>query len=312
VRRGWVLLTARLLGRPLLPQEVAASRLVYEANREAGARAWRDIMATVNGVVVATPALADVVRPHNPRVHMIPNGIDPDELAHTPFRPAAYRHRPFASGDEPLRIGISGSGDKFHHNDVGIALPALVAAARTAGVQVHVFGWTPENQATARLEGVPCRWHALTDTLTYQRALGILDVSVHPLRPDIPHNRYRSGQNWMERALHSTACVLQRMEPYWQAVEDETALKASEPEEWTEQVMRLVTNAPLRRRIGEAARAEILANHSTTARQPLWEALLADVPRARLMPAAHLSQLWRDVLSPEAMARTSGRPHPAA
>jgi hypothetical protein len=89
-----------------------------------------------------------------------------------------------------------------------------------------------------------------------------------------------------------------------------TALTAETAEEWQEQLLRLVNDAPLRR-IGEAARAEVLAKHTLETRRPRWEALLADAARGRMMPAGHLRRLWRNVLSPEAMARASGRPHPA-
>ncbi len=68
----------------------------------------------------------------------------------------------------------------------------------------------------------------------------------------------------MEMALHSTATVLQRLEPYWQAEEEVTCLKADAPEEWQDQLLRLVRDPALRRRIGESAR------------RPLWEALVTE------------------------------------
>ena len=72
------------------------------------------------------------------------------------------------------------------------------------------------------------------------------------------------------------------MEPYWQAEEEITCLKAETPEEWTEQVLRLVNDAKLRRRIGEAARAEVLAKHTLEARRPLWEALVTEASGAQV------------------------------
>ena len=41
-------------------------------------------------------------------------------------------------------------------------------------------------------------------------------------------------------------------------------------------MLRLVGDAALRHRIGEAARAEVLAKHTLEARRPLWEALVAE------------------------------------
>ena len=81
----------------------------------------------------------------------------------------------------------------------------------------------------------------------------------------------------MEMALHSTATVLQRLEPYWQAEEEVTCLKADAPDEWQDQLLRLVRDPVLRRRIGESARAVVLAGHTLEARRPLWEALVTEV-----------------------------------
>ena len=39
----------------------------------------------------------------------------------------------------------------------------------------------------------------------------------------------------------------------------------------------------LRRRIGEAAREEILARHTLAARRPLWEAVVDEAPGACVM-----------------------------
>jgi glycosyltransferase involved in cell wall biosynthesis len=78
---------------------------------------------------------------------------------------------------------------------------------------------------------------------------------------------------------------------HWQAEDEVTALPAETAEEWQEQLLWLVNDAPLRRRIGEAARAEVLAKHTLEARRPRWEALLADAARGRMMPAEHLRRL---------------------
>ena len=53
-------------------------------------------------------------------------------------------------------------------------------------------------------------------------------------------------------------------------------LKATTPEEWTEQVLRLVGDAALRKRIGEAAREQVLAEHTIEARAPAWRAFVAE------------------------------------
>ena len=110
----------------------------------------------------------------------------------------------------------------------------------------------------------------------------MLDVAVAPLAPADPLNRCRSATKWMEHGLHGTAMVVQDLEPYACVEDGVTGLKAVTEEEWVEQVMRLVGDAALRRRIGEAASEAVLAEHTLEARRALWEALVAE---ARAMGA---------------------------
>ena len=110
----------------------------------------------------------------------------------------------------------------------------------------------------------------------YQRALGRLDAAVAPLAPGDPVNRCRSASKWMERALHGTAMVVQDLDPYACVEDGTTGLKATTEEEWTAQLLRLVDDAALRRRLGEQARDEVLAKHTIEDRAPLWRALVAE------------------------------------
>ena len=54
-----------------------------------------------------------------------------------------------------------------------------------------------------RLGDVPYRLPRTMNLVPYQHAAGILDVAALPLDPHLAFNRARSGQKWMEMALHS-------------------------------------------------------------------------------------------------------------
>lgn len=260
----------------------AASRRAKQAHF-ARLHAWRAdrieactmrAFLAASGVVVSTEPIAAHARQANRLVHVIPNCVDPDEMAQTSHREKG----------PPVRVGMTGSRAKFY-DDLPLALPGLLAVARQPETELHFFGGRPTSdeqpaagsgeQGGGMLDGVPYHFHAFDrDILRYQREAGILDVAALPLRP-CAFNRHKSGQKWMEMALHRTATVVQRLAPHDLAADGETCLKAESPEEWHEQLLRLAGDFRLRQRIGEAARNEVLARHTLAARRPSWEALLA-------------------------------------
>jgi glycosyltransferase involved in cell wall biosynthesis len=239
---------------------------------------WRDsyraLCAAATGVVVSTPPLAETFRDIATQVRIIPNGIDPEELSHTPHRQVT----------NTVHVGVSGTKLKFQ-DDLPWVLPSLLHVGEQSGVRLHFFGGHPEGGARDHwgrggssylVDGVAYQYHPPKSYQEYQRTVGVLDVAALPLRSDLAFNRSRSGQKWMEYALHSTACVLQDLEPHALARHEETCLKATTMEEWEAQLMRLVHDPALRQRIGEAAREDVLANHTMEARRPLWESLVAE------------------------------------
>jgi glycosyltransferase involved in cell wall biosynthesis len=262
--------------RDLSPEQFLRNFVSFNRGSQALAAAYLNLMAAASGVVVATEPLAETARHANPLVRVIPNAIDPDELAHTTAR----------RGGSAVQLGMAGTYWKYV-NDTAYALPGLLAAARRPGVALHFFGGYPDGvrgrgtrQAGRHfLDGVSYSYYPPMSVLSFQRALRILDVAAQPLDPSLPFNRTRSGQKWMEFALHCTAAVLQRLEPYELAIDGETCLKAASPEEWQEQLLRLVDDVVLRRRIGTAARAEVLSNHTLEARAPLWQTLVDEASR---------------------------------
>ncbi len=70
--------------------------------------------------------------------------------------------------------------------------------------------------------------------------------------------------------------VVADLEPYGCVEDGVTALKARTADDWRPLLQRLIDDAELRKRIGTAARAEVLRNHSIEALTPAWRALVAE------------------------------------
>ena len=69
--------------------------------------------------------------------------------------------------------------------------------------------------------------------------------------------------------------VVADLEPYAAVDDGVTGLKARTVDEWGVCLQRLIDDAELRTRIGVAARAEVLRNHSIEALTPAWRAWVA-------------------------------------
>lgn len=233
------------------------------------------------GVVVSTPTLVELLRPYNTNVALLPNAIDPEDFAVVP-RPA----------DGPLRIGFAG-GTLHYVDDLALALPGLIACARLPSVELHFFGSHPRHAegpgchqpGVYAWRGISYRYHPKMNYASYRSAIGILDVAVAP-QVDTAFNRARSAAKWLEHAMHGTAMVVSDMPAYGPVEHGRTGLKARTAEEFAAHLLRLVGDADLRRRIGAAARAEVLRAHSITARAPAWRTFLSGVPAATCACAA--------------------------
>jgi glycosyltransferase involved in cell wall biosynthesis len=234
------------------------------------------------GVICSNEYLAASVRPDNPNVVIIPNAVDPSDLP-----PVA---RP---NDGTIRIGYSGSWQ--HFADLPLVKDALYACARRPDVRVELHFWLvhpkldeSERPGTCRDGDVTYVLHgAQPDFPAFHREIGMLDIAVAPLR-DTPFNHGRSPVKWLESSLHQTAMVVSDTPVFAAAEHGVTALKAKTAEEFGRQLRRLVDDAALRRQIGAAARAEVLARHTMEARRPLWERWLASAgpaPRERVVQA---------------------------
>lgn len=226
-------------------------------------RALHGAIRVAHGMTVSTVPLAESLRHLNREIAVIPNAIDPID-----FAPRAH------PDDGVVRLGWAGS--LTHVDDLKVALPALLDAARLPGVELHFFGYDPfaGHPATPGRrvhQGISYSYHGwAADLREHYARIACLDVAVAPLVPNA-FNESKSAIKWLEHAFYGTAMVLSAARPYRDVVQHgETGLLARTPAEFGKYLKLLVGNAGVRREIGEAARAEVLANHLLVHRAPLW------------------------------------------
>ena len=157
-----------------------------------------------------------------------------------------------------------GSGGKAHKNDfAALVEPALVALVVKYGKRVRVvlvgdFPQTPALSAIAEnLTVLP----AIRDLNTYWSVLAQADINLAVLLPD-PTTDAKSAIKWLEAAMLGIPSVVSDTATYRAVVRPgETGIMCATSAQWTAALDRLVGDAALRRRIGEQARAQALAQY---------------------------------------------------
>lgn len=272
--------------RPLLEPILAAGKpVVYETDdclpevpdylgkphyREWGpdVLAWS---ARVDAVTVATPALAEYFRPHARRVHVLPNYLA------TRTRPPSLRAASHGGG----RIEIGFAGNAGHRGDLALVVPALRRIHdRRPEVHLTFFGAIPEGLAPGpRIRVLPPDWRY--DLFPARLAELGFDIGLAPL-VDNAFNRCVSNLKYLEYGALGIAGVFSRV-PAFETVRDgETGLLCdATSESWEAAIERLCADASLRRRIGEAAHADVRAHWMLEPHAHLWAEAYARILSTR-------------------------------
>ena len=186
---------------------------------------------------------------------VLPNGLDPD---------APAEERAAASDGAAVRLGYF-SGTPTHQRDFAVAVPALArildefasVRLRVAGaLDLHEF---PELAGFGgRIERRPLvPWEALRDEVA------AVDVSLAPLEVGNPYCEAKSEIKWIEAAAVGVPTVASATAPFRDAIDDgETGFLARTEADWYQALARLVRDAPLCRRVGEAARHAVEARYA--------------------------------------------------
>lgn len=222
-----------------------------------------------DAVTVSTGPLAAAYRAYNDDVTVLPNCLDPK---HWMLKSAAQT-RP-AQTDAPIVIGFFGTGS--HKPDLALVESALLRLAeRHAGrVAFRFLGCI-----TPTLAGLPecsyaeqwCTYDAFPALVAREQ----IDIGIAPL-VDSPLNRCKSDLKWLEYSALGIPGVFSRVAPYARSVRDgETGLLVeNNPDDWFQALDRLVRDAALRKRIAEAAHAEVRATRTLETGAPRFLATL--------------------------------------
>lgn len=165
--------------------------------------AHRRIAPMVDGIIVATDALADVYSHLNDNIIVAPNSVVPEDWP-----------EPEKPNDGILRIGWAASYS--HLVDVPLVAKALEWAADQKDVEVYVYGLGEVFDFGKKIKVVP--W--TNDLAMYKKSLALCDVHICPLIEN-EWSRCKSDIKAIEAAMAGALPIVSDVLPY-QAWRDRT------------------------------------------------------------------------------------------
>jgi glycosyltransferase involved in cell wall biosynthesis len=269
----------------LLPPGQRAGWLDYVARYAETLRASDGFIGTTEPLVAAAARMGVAGR-------VVRNGLGEAQLA---VAEAARKRREAstartATGRDgragAVRLGYL-SGTTMHDRDFAAVEDALAAvlAARPA-VQLRLVGYLRTSPALARfsdrIERLPfLPWPELFATLAE------VDVNLAPLAGSTPFDDAKSEVKYLEAAVLGMPTIASPTSAFRHAIEDgRNGLLAASAAEWEEAILRLVDDAGLRRRLGNAALADAFLHYTPAAQADELVAALEALADADAAPGA--------------------------
>ncbi len=221
-----------------------------------------------DALTVSRPSLARIYQDRNPNIAIIPNGCEPARWDVTPS--------PRSDDGEWIRIGWAGS--LVHESDLQVVQDVLLdAIKRHPRVKLCFMGYTPH---FIRKQGLVAadRWEEVEPSPTFDSypqylAKAHFDIALAPLVQSA-FSQSKSAIKFFEYSLCGFPTIASRGDdlPYQEVIESgETGFLASRFRDWQRALDRLIESADERRRIGEAARAQVRAQHDVRRLEPLYQ-----------------------------------------
>lgn len=201
---------------------------------------------------------------YNSNCMLLPTVVDTDV-----YRPAAKK-----SGGRPV-IGWIGSPSTW--DEVRLLLPVLAQICHDQGVRFRVVGAGSEARSDLFDAMELVDWTEADEVAQVQQ----MDIGIMPLR-DLPFQRGKSGYKLVQYMACGLPVVASPVGVNGQLVEDgRNGILAATPAEWSEALVRLIEDPPLRAKLGDAGRDKVETGYSLSVQAPRLVELLRSVAGPR-------------------------------
>jgi len=228
------------------PLWVDGENIDLAKNRE-NQKWFRECLHLADLITVSSPYLAELYSEFGP-TKVVPYSIDLDVW---PIHSSVWY--------DTKTLRLAWRGGASHYEDLmSVRKPLEQLMKRHPNLTLVMAGWCPggliEGLPKDRVEIYP--WIGNEHFIAFMAGLGA-DMAFYPWA-QIPFNKGKTNTAWLEWSALGVPGVYPAMTPYTEDIRHtETGLLALSAEGWFESLNQLTNNLPLRRHIGESARAEI-------------------------------------------------------
>lgn len=193
---------------------------------------------------------------------VIPTVVDTGRFSAQPARDAA------GAG-----VVVGWTGLSSNYRQLAIAAPAIARALQRTGATFRAISNAPPPAALDGLRPEFVRWRPETEV----GDLAGIDIGVMPL-PDLPYERGKCAYKLIQHMALARTVVASPVGANRDVVSDgvDGFLPASDTA-WEDAIVRLITDAELRRQMGERARARVEAAYSLNAVVPLYKRMFQEL-----------------------------------
>jgi glycosyltransferase involved in cell wall biosynthesis len=228
-----------------------------------------EVVRYARWVSVATEPIAAWARRYNPRVDVVPMCVDLREYDAVSRQRSAVSRQ---TSDGPLVIGWAGTAGGLGYLEKLAPVLRDVAREREFVLRVVSGGYRRVNVPGVRSEARP--WRGLDDLASF-------DIGLVPL-DDTPFERAKFPFKLLQYLALGVPAVAARVGVAAEVIIDgENGLLAGSPEEWRDQLRRLMADPELRRRVADGGRQTVSERYTLERVVPLLvRGLLSAAPRS--------------------------------
>lgn len=245
--------------------------------------AIRRTMLLADACLAPTAPLAAALAAAGRPSMVVENGFD--EQTYRASREAVLRRRR-EPHDGLVRIGYA-AGSRTHQRDFAVAAPAIAAALREhPQARLVLFRESGRSGDLVDLAEFP-DMAGLADRVEWRRVVSLaglpdelarFDVNIAPLEAGNAFCEAKSELKYFEAALVGVPTVASPTEPFRTAIRHgETGFLAGDRAAWRDAIGRLIDDAALRRRIGQAAVHDVLHRYGPEGRREKLAAAFGQV-----------------------------------
>jgi glycosyltransferase involved in cell wall biosynthesis len=221
----------------------------------------KTICRLASHVMVGNPYLAEYASAVNDNVTVIPTTIDT----------VKYRVSPPKTTDGPIVIGWTGSFSTVQHLDT--LRGALKKLAETEQFRLRVIGTPAYELPPVDVEAM--QWRAATEL----EDLRAIDIGVMPL-PDDNWSKGKCGLKALQFMALGIPTICSPVGVNTDIIQDnENGFLAMSESEWVDKLTRLLRDAELRRRLGDAGRVTVEQRYSAATQAPRVYEIFKSVQR---------------------------------